>query len=267
MGTEKAITDYIAECPPFCFAPEDQVAAAVASMKEHKSDCVLVCEGDIVRGVFTQRDFLRRVALAGQADAKLGDVMTKNPDVLREHDSIMTALRRMAVGNYRNIPIVGENGQAIANLSIWEVMRHLGDRFAGDLSHLGEMSIEALYQRPAVEVESSMGLLSVLTLMMQRACGAIRVNKDERLVGIFAEQDLMHRVDYSKAGWDSISVANVMTKNPMCIQRDTTIAAALSTMNEHSFRHLPVVDDPSAETTWIVSVRDILGFVVSRLPE
>ena len=178
----------------------------------------------------------------------------------------MTALRRMAVGNYRNIPIVDKGGQAIANLSIWEIMRHLADRFAGDLSHLGEMSIKEIYQRPAVEVESTMGLPSVLSLMMQRACGAIRVNEDERLVGIFAEQDLMHRVDYSKAGWESILVSDVMTKNPLCAKRDTTIAAALKVMNENSFRHLPVDDEPSAETTWLVSVRDILGFVASRLP-
>ena len=101
--------------------------------------------------------------------------------------------------------------------------------------------------------------------MMQRACGAVRVNQDDRLAGIFAEQDLMHRVDYSNTEWHTLPVSKVMTKDPLCIERDTTIADALATMSKHSFRHLPVVAAPSEETSRIVSIRELLGLVASRL--
>lgn len=264
MGTDKTIAEFTANRAPICFAPGDRVVAAVAAMKEHTSDCVLVCESNTVRGVFTQRDFLNRVAAVGKNDAPLGDVMTKDPAVLRENDSIMTALRRMAAGNYRNIPIVDAGGKATANLGIWDVMSHLSERFTSDLKQLGALSIDAIYLRPAVEVETTDRLLDVLNLMMNRSCGAVRVNQDERLAGIFAEQDLMHRIDYSTSEWHSVPVSEVMTKNPVCIERDKTIADALAIMNKQSFRHLPVIDDAS-ENASMVSIREILGFVASRL--
>lgn len=265
MSTEKTIGDVIPSRSPLSFAPGDQATAAVAAMKEQKADCVLVCDSDGMKGVFTQRDFLNRVAAVGKSDAPLGDVMTRDPASLDEGDSVHTALRRMAVGNYRNIPVLGADGGVSANLSVWEVMKHISDRFADDWSEIGAASVEALYHRPAVEVESTETLLNVLNLMVQRSCGAVRVNQADSLVGIFTEQDLMHRVDYSSSEWHSTPVSEVMTRAPLSIERDMTVAAALSLMNEKSYRHLPVVDDPSEEITRLVSIREILGFVSSRL--
>lgn len=272
MGSDKAIANFIADRPLVSFAPDDRVAAAVAAMKENKSDCVLVCEADALRGVFTQRDFLNRVAVVGESDGALGDVMTKEPDTLRAQDSIMSALHRMAVGNYRNVPIVDESGRAIANLSVWDVMRHLSETFAGGqsgaadgaLAALGNESLEALSPRPAVEVETTDPLLSILSLMLQRACGAVRVNDGDRLAGIFAERDLMYRVDYSTTEWHDTPVSSVMTPDPVCIDRKTSVADVLALMNEHRFRHIPIVDDAPEENPALVSVRDILSFVASR---
>ena len=273
MGHDKAIAAFIADHALISFAPDDRVAAAVAAMKEHKSDCVLVCESGTLRGIFTQRDFLNRVAVVGKSDGALGDVMTKEPDALKEQDSIMSALHRMAVGNYRNVPIVDESGRAIANVDVWDVMQHLSDVFAsGDaesaddgLAALGQRSLEALHPRPAVEVDATDPLLGILSLMLQRACGAVRVNDGDRLVGIFAERDLMYRVDYSSTGWHDTPVSAIMTPDPLCIDRQSSIADALETMNKNRLRHLPVVDDAEENAT-LVSVREILSFVASRQP-
>lgn len=267
MGSDKAIANFIADRPLVSFGPDDRVAAAVAAMKEHQSDCVLVCESDRLRGIFTQRDFLNRVAVVGESDAALGDVMTKDPDALREQDSIMSALHRMAVGNYRNIPVVDDSGKAVANLGVWDVMQHLSEVFAdgdGELAGLGEQSLEALYPRPSVEVETTDRLLGILSLMLQRACGAVRVNDGDRLAGIFAERDLMYRVDYSTTEWHDKPVSEVMTPDPVCISRQTSIADTLELMNKNRFRHLPVVDDTPDEHSKLVSVREILSFVASR---
>lgn len=272
MGPDQTIANYIADRPLVSFGPDDRVAAAVAAMIEHGSDAVLVCESDALVGIFTQRDFLNRVAVVGRSDGPLGEVMTKEPDVLRAQDDIMSALRRMAVGNYRNLPIVDEGGRAIANLSVWDVMQHLSEVFAagqaeasdGDLAALGRESLEALYARPSVEVEATDPLLGILSLMLQRACGAVRVNDGDRLVGIFAERDLMYRVDYSTTEWHDTPVSEVMTPDPVCISRDTSIGEALEQMTQNRFRHLPVVDDGTEDGATLVSVREILSFVASR---
>jgi CBS domain-containing protein len=272
MEADKAIAQFIVDRPLLSFAPDDRVAAALAAMKEHESDCVLICESDKLRGIFTQRDFLNRVAVVGKSDGALGDVMTRDPNALQEQDSIMVALHRMAVGNYRNVPIVDEGGRAIANLSVWEVMQHLSEMFAAgqteaadnDLAALGQEPVAALSLLPCVEVEATDRLLSVLSLMLQRACGAVRVNHGDRLAGIFAERDLMCRIDYSSTEWHDTPVSAVMTPDPVCIDRHTSIAGALEQMNKNRFRHLPVVKDAQEENATLVSVREILSFVASR---
>ena len=265
MSNNMSIAECIQDRSPSCFAPEDRVATAVSAMKESKLDSVLVCEGGKVVGIFTQRDFLNRVALPQKNDVPLSEVMTKSPDVLSRDESILTALKKMAAGNYRNIPVVDSEGNALGNLSVWDVMKFLRTQFHGEHAKLGTASIDALYQRPAVEVEHSDEVLSVLSLMMQRACGAVRVHKDGALVGIFAEQDLMHRVDYSGETWQSTRMSDVMTPEPFCIDGTTTIAQALDAMTEKGFRHLPVVQADLEENTRIVSVREVLGFVASQL--
>jgi len=265
VSNETTIADLVTDRSPLCFTPTDQATTAVAAMVEHKSDCVLVSDADGLRGVFTQRDFLNRLASAGKSDAPLGAVMTANPSSLRESDGVMTALHRMAVGNYRNIPILGTDDAVVTNFSVWQVMAYLGERFASDLAELGNHTVEALYHRPAVEVQTGDTLLNVLNLMVQRSCGAVRVHEGDALKGIFTEQDLMHRVDYSTSEWHSIPVSEIMTADPVCIERDMTLSAALSLMNEKRYRHLPVVEDPNEEITRLVSVRELLGFVSSRL--
>lgn len=267
MGTDQAISTFIADHPLLSFGVDDPVAAAVAAMKEHRSDCVLVCESDALRGIFTQRDFLNRVAAAGESDGPLGKFMTRDPDVMRGEDSIMSALHRMAVRNYRNVPIVDDGGRAIASLSVWDVMQHLSTMFvagSGDLATAGQQPLEELLTRPAVEVDTTDRLLNTLNLMLQRACGAVRVNDGDRLAGIFAERDLMYRVDYSTTEWHDTPVQTVMTPDPVCIDRNTSIADALELMNKHRFRHIPVVDDAPDKYPTLVSVRDILSFVASR---
>lgn len=269
MESNRAIGAFVADRPLIAFGPGDRVEAAVAAMKEHESDCVLVCEGGALRGIFTQRDFLNRVAVVGKSDAALGEVMTANPDALGAGDGLALALNRMAVGNYRNIPVVGDGGEALAHLSVWDVMQHLSDSFASgdaELAALGSKPLAALSLRPSVEVDTGDRLLGILSLMLQRACGAVRVNDGDRLAGIFAERDLMYRVDYSTTAWHEIAVSEVMTPDPVCISRQATIAEALALMTNKRFRHLPIIDDDPDDYSKLVSIREILAFVASRKP-
>src|SRR5438067_6399788 len=52
--------------PPLQIAPRQPVAEAVALMRQERVGCLLVCEGDRVVGIFTERDLMRRVLAAGK---------------------------------------------------------------------------------------------------------------------------------------------------------------------------------------------------------
>ena len=112
-------------------AVTDRVSRAFDQMSREVYDCVLVMRDDELAGIFTSRDFLNRVAAvrADPAALVLGDVMTPTPRTLRPRDPVAFAINWMAVEGFRNVPIVDEAGAIQGVLTVWDVMRHLGEVF------------------------------------------------------------------------------------------------------------------------------------------
>jgi CBS domain-containing protein len=92
---------------------------------------VLIVDGSALAGIFTSRDFLNRVAALRKDPQQLalGDVMTRSPRTLRPRDGVAFAINWMAVEGFRNVPIVDDDGAILGVLTVWDVMRHLGDMF------------------------------------------------------------------------------------------------------------------------------------------
>jgi CBS domain-containing protein len=128
---ERPIAEFIVHRPLPAVSTHDDVARATVVMKEQRADCVVVLEGESLAGIFTERDFLNRVAAAGldPAVTRMKQVMTPHPDTLSPTDSIAYAVNKMAMGEYRNIPIV-ENKKVLSVLTVRDVMGHLFDVFA-----------------------------------------------------------------------------------------------------------------------------------------
>jgi len=110
-------------------APDDPVARVIGLMQKRRQGSALVVEGGRLVGIFTERDVLNRVAGKKLDIEKLpvSRVMTRDPKVLREEDTLAFALHRMAVGSFRHIPIVRE-GKPLAFVSVRGVLRFLHER-------------------------------------------------------------------------------------------------------------------------------------------
>ncbi|HZJ67605.1 MAG TPA: CBS domain-containing protein [Kofleriaceae bacterium] len=109
----------------------DPVSRAFDAMSREVHDCVLVMEDGKLAGIFTSRDFLNRIA-ADRADPtalSLGEVMTGMPRTLRPRDPVAFAINWMAIEGFRNVPIVDDDGEVLGALTVWDVMRHLGEIF------------------------------------------------------------------------------------------------------------------------------------------
>ena len=113
------------------FSGQDTVSRAFDAMSRETHDCVLVVDNDKLVGIFTSRDFVNRVAASRKDPAKLslGEVMTPAPRTLRPRDGVAYAINWMAVEGFRNVPIVDDEGVLQGVLTVWDVMRHLGDVF------------------------------------------------------------------------------------------------------------------------------------------
>jgi len=130
---ETTIHDVLAVCIVPSVGLQASVADAVSVMRAERTPCVLVTEADTLRGIFTERDFLVRVATPGLSlsETLVTDVMTARPETLQEDDSIAHGIYLMAEHGYRNVPIVDSAGSPVALLSVPEVVDHLDAIFAG----------------------------------------------------------------------------------------------------------------------------------------
>lgn len=68
-------------------------------------------------------------------------------------------------------------------------------------------------------------------------------NDDDRIAGIFTAKDLAFRVVGAGIKASNVTIAEIMTKNPLCARTDTSATDALDLMVRKGFRHLPVMDE------------------------
>jgi CBS domain-containing protein len=117
--------------PIKCFA-DTTVHAAILQMAEKRRAAVVIVdrEGQL-RGVFTERDLLRRVAAPGR-DPKttpLGEVMTRDPETLGPDTLIAYAINRLHNASYRTIPLIDAQGRPIGIMTVNDIVQWLAELF------------------------------------------------------------------------------------------------------------------------------------------
>jgi CBS domain-containing protein len=98
----------------------------IDQMKRAHVGCALVIDDGKLLGIFTERDVLNRLTGKRAVDGKTAvkDLMSPNPETLRETDSVATALNKMSLGRYRHIPVIKTDG-SYSVTSIKHVLRYI----------------------------------------------------------------------------------------------------------------------------------------------
>ncbi len=116
---------------PVSVRKTDPVGLAVKRMQTENAPCVLVTDGDGLAGIITPWDLLHKVA-GPREDLNAvtcAEVMTPDPVCLKKDDSIAVAINKMAVGEFRHIPVV-ENGRPVSIVSIDDIFHHISPLLA-----------------------------------------------------------------------------------------------------------------------------------------
>jgi predicted transcriptional regulator len=117
--------DTLGFSPMVVVAPDMGVAQAIRAMHDGGSDCLLVCDGPRLVGIFTDRDAVVKAADKRLQLYAVSDFMTPDPVVLRHEDTLAVAVHKMAVGGFRHIPIINEQGAPVGVVAAADVFRHI----------------------------------------------------------------------------------------------------------------------------------------------
>ena len=107
-------------------SPSATVLEAALIMNEHKIGALVVCEGGRVRGIFTERDVLRRV-VAQRLDpvkAMVSEVMTREVVCCEEQTTIDEARTIFRDRKIRHLPVCTQDGLIKGMISIGDLNAH-----------------------------------------------------------------------------------------------------------------------------------------------
>ncbi|KAF4589286.1 ribosomal protein subunit S4 [Ophiocordyceps camponoti-floridani] len=105
-------------------------------------------------------------------------------------------------------------------------------------------TVLALKPSPALQIKPATTVSEAAQLMAAKREDCVLVtDDDERIAGIFTAKDLAFRVVGAGHKAANITIADIMTKNPLCARTDTSATDALDLMVRKGFRHLPVMDE------------------------
>jgi len=101
---------------------------ALVLMYEKNVSALLVLEGDKLAGIFTERDYARKVILRGKASKEtlIGEIMTKKEDLVTvsPDTSIDDCMRLMTNRFIRHLPVLVEDN-LIGIISIGDVVKYI----------------------------------------------------------------------------------------------------------------------------------------------
>lgn len=118
---------------------DETVFDAISLMAEVNIGAVLVQQDDAIAGIFTERDYLQKVALKSLSsrDITVGDVMTTPVITAEPGDSIQHCMETMTTCRCRHLPVV-ENGKLLGIVSIGDLVKRLVDEKESEIKRLSQ---------------------------------------------------------------------------------------------------------------------------------
>lgn len=117
----------------------ESVFDAISLMAEVNIGAVLVQNDDTISGIFTERDYLQRIALKSLSSkqTRVGDVMTKPVISADPGDSIQQCMETMTTCHCRHLPVV-EGGKLLGIVSIGDLVKRMLDEKQMEVEKLSQ---------------------------------------------------------------------------------------------------------------------------------
>jgi len=110
--------------------PDTPLAEVYRAFDEQGHGAAMVCSGDDIVGIFTQRDVLNRTALEDlDPQTPVSEVMSDHPVTIGWNEPLAESIRAMVEGNYRHMPVVDDDGRQVGLLSTRVILRFIADQY------------------------------------------------------------------------------------------------------------------------------------------
>lgn len=121
----------------FSVTRESSVYSALELMMNKNISALLVMNGDKLEGIFTERDYARKVILQGKASktTAISEVMTPGVITVKPSEPIEKCMAIMTEKHIRHLPVADE-GRVVGFISIGDLVRFVIEDQKSTIEHL-----------------------------------------------------------------------------------------------------------------------------------
>jgi CBS domain-containing protein len=114
---------------PLAATITDSVSQVMQLLRAQRTGAMLICEGEKLVGIFTERDALKLMAGGADLSAPVGQVMSREPATIPSNATVGQAIGVMSEGGYRHLPIVEDSGKPTGVVAVHGIVHYLVDHF------------------------------------------------------------------------------------------------------------------------------------------
>lgn len=114
---------------PLAATANDSVGQVMQLLRAQRMGAALICEGTKLVGILTERDALKLMARGTDPSTAARDVMSSPPATIACTATVGQAIRVMAEGGYRHLPMIDTEGKPTGVIAVHGIVHYLVDHF------------------------------------------------------------------------------------------------------------------------------------------
>lgn len=270
------------------------LGVVVAEMSDRNIASVLVAGAGGISGIFSERDYLRKVAKndLDPRELTVGDVMSRQVTFATEDMSLDSCLTMMADNNFRRLPVLRASGdtsalrkptsETLGMMTSTLVIQTLARLYLGELNCRVDSATEEVRTQTVGDLMSAQGgdefvydrhtishdsdTIELIDKMIESNVGSLAVMNGDVCVGVVSEREYIQQIaakPYTAKGY-AHQVVDIMrpASDVTFITPEQTVEEAMVAMAgypsfETTRRHLPVVNTSDGTMLGMLSIRDI----------
>jgi len=105
--------------------PRDSVFHALSLMAMHDVGALLVLDGDDLVGIFTERDYARKLILQGKSSKEtlVSEIMSDKVAYVTLTATVDECMALMTEKHFRHLPVLSDDGEVIGIVSIGDLVK------------------------------------------------------------------------------------------------------------------------------------------------
>ncbi len=121
---------------PLATTVDATVGQALQLLRAQRTGAVMICEGVKLVGILTERDALKLMAAGADFSRPVSEFMSSPPATIPATATVAEAIRTMAEGGYRHLPMVDGAGRPTGVLAVHGIVHFLVDHFPATVYNL-----------------------------------------------------------------------------------------------------------------------------------